>query len=296
MRNLISIALLALFASAPRAEATDVRRFAPTPLPPYAPPQLWGGDGHRIVCGVAWQRLTDDGRALVSRLLGSIEEKTFVDACVWADSVRSDRPETYNYHFVNIPAGARGMDMQRDCPASKRCAPWAIVHFGRILADAKADREARTEALKWVIHFVGDLHQPLHAGRPGDLGGNRVLVDFFGDDGNAERRNNLHSVWDSQMLRRAGMRWPDASRRLFGQIADDEAKTWETLNVTEWANESFRLDEEFVYGRLDTKGIIRNAYYKPGLGIAEVQIMKGGVRMAHLINSAAAGNLTGLVL
>ena len=123
---------------------------------------MWGGDGHRMVCGVAWQRLTTDGRALATRLLGSTDEKTFVDACVWADSVRNDRPESYNYHFINIPAGARGMDIDL-CAAPKRCAPWAIVHFGHVLGDAKADHTARVEALKWVLHFVGDLHQPLHA-------------------------------------------------------------------------------------------------------------------------------------
>lgn len=281
MRNLIRIALLALFAF-PGVAAAE--------------PAMWGGDGHRMVCGVAWQRLTSDGRALATRLLGSTDEKTFVDACIWADSVRSERPDTYNYHFINIPAGAAGMDMDRDCAAPKRCAPWAIVHFGRVLGNAKADRTARVEALKWVLHFVGDLHQPLHAGRPGDLGGNRVMVDFFGDRGNDERRNNLHSVWDSQMLRRANMRWPDASNHLFRQIADDEAKSWETLNVTEWANESFRIDEEFVYGKLHSDGRIRNEYYKPALGIAETRIMMGGVRLAHLINSIAAGRAGGLTL
>lgn len=281
MRNLIRTALLALVA---------------LPGAATAEPVMWGGDGHRMVCGVAWQRLTTDGRALATRMLGGSDEKTFVDACVWADEVRSDRPETYNYHFINIPAGASGMDMARDCSAPKRCAPWAIVHFGRVLGDAKADRQARTEALKWILHFVGDLHQPLHAGRPGDLGGNRVFVDFFGDRGNDERRNNLHSVWDSQMLRRASMRWPGASNYLFRQIAQDEAKGWETLNVTDWANESFRIDEEFVYAKVDADGRIRNAYFRPAIGIIEAQIMKGGVRLAHLINSIAAGRAGGLTL
>ena len=281
MRNLIRIALLALIA---------------VPSVASAKPAAWGGDGHRMVCGVAWQRLTTDGRALATRLLGSTDQKVFVDACVWADSVRDDRPETYNYHFVNIPAGAGGMDMDRDCSAPKRCAPWAIVHFSRVLGDGKADHTIRMEALKWVLHFVGDLHQPLHAGRPGDRGGNSVAVDFFGDRGNGERRNNLHSVWDSQMLRRASLRWPEGSDHLVTQIQQDEAQSWETMNVTEWANESYRIDEEFVYGKLDAAGRIRNAYYRPALGIAETQIMKGGVRLAHLINSIAAGKADGLTL
>jgi hypothetical protein len=278
MRNLLRTAFLALVI---------------LPAPALAEPgrASWGGDGHRIVCGIAWQHLNPAGRSLATRLLGSTEEKSFVDACVWADSVRADRPETYDYHFINIPAGASGLRMDRDCAAPKRCAPWAIVHFGRILADTRRDTHTRTEALKWVLHFVGDLHQPLHAGRPGDRGGNSVFVDFFGDTGSEERRNNLHSVWDSQMLRRAGMQWPEASNRLYSQIAHDEARSWQNLNVKEWANESFRLDEEFVYGKLERNGRIRNRYYKQGLGIAEVQLMKAGVRLAHLLNNAAVQKL-----
>jgi hypothetical protein len=256
----------------------------------------WGGEGHRTVCGVAWQRLSPDGRTFADRLLGTRDMKSFVDACVWADSVRSDRPATYNYHFINIPAGSKGMNMGRDCAAPKRCAPWAIVHYARIMADANAAAIDRREALMFVLHFVGDLHQPLHAGRPGDRGGNDVAVDFFGDAGDAQRRNNLHSVWDSQMLRRAGVEWGATSHRLNNEVSRDEAREWETLDIADWSNESYRVCEEFVYGKLRADGRIRNTYFKPALGIAEVQMQKGGVRLAHLINSAATGNLSGLSL
>ena len=146
----------------------------------------------------------------------------------------------------------------------------------------------------FVMHFVGDLHQPLHAGRPQDRGGNEIPVSFFGDAGTAERRNNLHSVWDSQMLRRANAQWTATAHRLANEINRDEARRWETLDVVSWANESYRVCEEFVYGKLPADGFIGNAYYKPGIGIAEVQLQKGGVRLAHVINRAAAGDLTGL--
>jgi hypothetical protein len=256
----------------------------------------WGGEGHRTVCGVAWQRLTPEGRSFANRLLGSTDQKSFVDACVWADSVRADRPDTYNYHFINIPAGQVGMNMSRDCTAPKRCAPWAIVHYTRIFADAGASATDRREALLYVMHFVGDLHQPLHAGRPQDRGGNDIPVDFFGDVGNAERRNNLHSVWDSQMLRRAGMQWAATAHRLANEINRYEGREWETLDVVSWANESYRVCEEFVYGKLRPDGRIANTYFKQAVGIAEVQLQKGGVRLAHVINRAAAADLSGLSL
>jgi hypothetical protein len=92
------------------------------------------------------------------------------------------------------------------------------------------------------------------------------------------------------------MKWPDASDRLASVITADDAKDWETLNVTDWTNESFRIAEDFVYGRLPEDGRIRNMYYQPALGYEQAQLMKGGVRLAHLINSAAAARLDDLSL
>lgn len=273
MRNVLRFALLAVLLLPARAVA-------------------WGGEGHRILCGVAYQRLTPEARVMATRLLGSGDEKVFVDACVWADSVRDDRPETYNYHFINTPAGMEGPDMARDCgDPARRCAPWAIVHYGRILANPQSSAIERSDAIKFVMHFIGDLHQPLHAGRPGDLGGNRVYVDFFGDSGRDDRKLNLHSVWDSQILRRAERTWPTASQILVADIAADEAQRWETLDVLEWTNESYRICEDFVYGQLPADGRIRNFYYRPALGYVHVQLQKGGVRLAHFLNKAATGNL-----
>ena len=254
--------------------------------------RAWGGDGHRIVCEIAWQRLTPEAKTMVTDLLRGDEFPLFAESCSWADEVRRTTHEhTYNYHFINSPAGVAGMDWARDCgDPAKRCAPWAIRHFAQVLADRSAAPVERQEALKFLAHFVGDLHQPLHAGRPEDLGGNRVQVDFFGDRGTEERPRNLHSVWDSGILRRGGMT-PDDAAALAAAIVEDEAEMWATTDVRSWANESYRLSEEFVYGRLPADGRIRNAYFLPALGISRAQLMKGGVRLAHLLNAAAAGTL-----
>jgi len=255
-----------------------------------APAHAWGGAGHRIVCGIAWARLTPQAHTMVAHLLGSNDEKTFADACVWADSIRSERPETSAYHWINIPAGMGGMDMARDCgDVAARCAPWAIAHFAAVLTDRGTTDATRSDALKFVMHFVGDLHQPLHAGRPEDRGGNGVTVDFFGDVGTAERANNLHSVWDSQILRRANRTWPASSQWLVSELAPDEAQAWETLDVVGWTNESYRLCEDYVYGRLNPDHRIRDLYYRPALGIVEVRLQQAGVRLAYLLNMAAAG-------
>lgn len=271
MRKWLAVACLAL---------------AMTPAKAHA----WGEEGHKIVCGIAFQRLSPEAHAYTAKLLGADDEKTFVDACVWADQIRSQRPETSAWHYINIPAGVAGMDMQRDCgDVSKRCAPWAIMEMTRVLQNSSATEDARRDAIRFIMHFVGDLHQPLHAGRPEDLGGNRVNVDFFGDAGANGRMNNLHSVWDSQILRRGNQKWPDASVMLNGQIQPWEADAWGTPDVTGWANDSYRICEDYVYGKLPADHKLGNMYYLPALGYSDVQLMKAGVRLAFILNSVASG-------
>jgi hypothetical protein len=249
---------------------------------------MWGSDGHRLVCEIAWRHLTPEARSLVTRLRGR-ERGRFAESCTWADEVRDQRPETYHYHFINIPAGKAGMDMRRDCgDPAKRCAPWAIQHYGRIVADASKPLAARGEALKWLGHFVGDVHQPLHAGRPQDRGGNEIHVSFFGDAGDRDDRMQLHSIWDNGVLRRANLRWPASADELIAGISTVDVSAWSNSDVVGWTNESYRLDEEFVYSVRDG-GDVANAYYSRALPIARRRIQQGGIRLAHLLNEAARG-------
>ncbi|HYD49433.1 MAG TPA: S1/P1 nuclease, partial [Terriglobales bacterium] len=152
--------------------------------------QAWGGEAHRIICEIAWQRLTPELRTWITELRSADKQPlgTFAESCVWADQVRdTSHRETYSYHFINIPPGSSGADLQRDCPSDKRCAPWAVHYYSSILQSKRQPRPARAEALKFVAHFVGDLHQPMHTGRAEDRGGNKILIDFFGQYGSCRR-------------------------------------------------------------------------------------------------------------
>jgi hypothetical protein len=249
---------------------------------------LWGGDGHRLVCEVAWRHLTPEARRLVNGLRAG-ESGTFAESCTWADEVRDQRPATYHYHFINIPPGTRGMSMQRDCgDPAKRCAPWAIKYYAVILADSAKGRGQRLEALKFLGHFVGDIHQPLHAGRPGDLGGNQIMVSFFGDRGTRERPMQLHSVWDNGILRRAGMRWPTALQELVAGISTADVAAWSNADVVGWTNESYRIDEDFAYS-VAGGSEVGQQYYARALPIVRQRIRQAGIRLAHLLNEAARG-------
>lgn len=256
-------------------------------------PSAWGGEGHGIICEIAWQRLAPETRTFVMRLLRREARPMFSASCTWADQARdTTHPKTATYHYADVPAGVAGFDMARDCAdPTRRCAVWAIDHYARILADPKRSAAVRRNALKFVAHLVGDLHQPLHVGRPGDRGGNEITVTFFEDAGTRERPLTLHRVWDVEILRRAQLREPDTARRLNARISDAEAAEWGTLDIIAWANDAYRVADRFAYPAVPADGALDNGYYRPALGHAHVLMQQAGVRLAYLLNRVAAGSL-----
>ena len=251
-------------------------------------PPAWSADGHRIACEIAWRHLTPEARSMVQQLRQG-ETGSFAESCTWADDVRDQRPETSAYHFVNIPAGTSGVSLQRDCgDARARCVVWAIKNYAGILANPGGSPLQRQEALKFLSHFVGDLHQPLHAGRLADLGGNRLYVSFFGDAGQERNRMQLHRVWDTSILRRAGLTFPGAVDGLADEISPVEVSAWVTSDVLAWTNESYKIDEEFVYS-VSSGAQIGDAYYNRAVPIVRQRLKQAGIRLAHVLNEAARG-------
>lgn len=252
---------------------------------------VWGGEGHRIVCEIAWQRLTPAARAMVNAIRAADPDSgtSFMDSCNWPDRVRAAYPYASTYHYINIPSGSAGVDMTRDCgDPEKRCAPWAIANYANVLADPRASAIHKAEALKFLAHFVGDLHQPLHAGRPGDLGGNLIRVDFYGMRGRHGDSLNLHTVWDVSIVEKGGLAWPDSAVALNREITGPESSDWTKSTVLDWANESFRASEDLVY-RLPEGKRIDDDYYRAGLSFARLALKKAGVRLAMILNRVAAG-------
>ena len=252
----------------------------------------WGGEGHRIVCEIAWQRLTSAGRALVGELLDDESGRAFVGSCSWADAVRrTTHRRTAPLHYVNIPPGAAGFDMTRDCgDPDTRCVTWAVGHYAAALSDRSTKREERAEALKFLAHFVADLHQPLHAGRAADRGGNDVPVSS--PPGWECRGDNLHWVWDSSFLCAGGLVWPDSAWGLLDEISPGEIASWRSVDLVAWTDEAYRISEDFAY-RLPHSGAIDAAYASRAVMISREQLKKAGVRLAHLINRAVRGQEAG---
>jgi hypothetical protein len=241
----------------------------------------WGEEGHRLVVRLAEGLLTPAARAQVAATLApgdSLEE-----LASWADEVRRTRKETEPWHYIDIPLHSMGLDMKRDCPQND-CIIAKIADFRKQWRDPSASPEARREALLFLVHFVGDLHQPLHCEDNQDKGGNDVAVEFFGS------HTNLHSMWDSGLLKR--MPGEDHLFTVLRQLADEHSGDWPRGTVEQWATESFHISQQTVYGLLPATANSEPArlgewYEQMVTPVIEEQLAKAGVRLAAILNGTA---------
>ena len=260
--------------------------------------QGWGSQGHRLVGLIAAERLTPAARAEVRRLL---DGQTLAEVSNWADSIRSDQQQTYGWHFLNIPPDASGYDRDRDCPRApgvaegsrsdrwRDCAVDRILFWEQRLADAALDRADRAIALKFIVHFIGDLHQPFHTLGVG-RGGNDVNVRVFGDANCADEGEkpfpcNLHSVWDSRLIARRNQDDPAYLAQLQKLIVDKRLGSQPAGRPAQWAEQSFRLAKD----ALVTPGAnIDESYYRRHIPVIDERLALAGVRLAALLNRALA--------
>ncbi len=258
----------------------------------------FGDDGHKIVGEIAWQELSQEAKNEIRRLLQADPDyDRFYESCAWADKIKSDGSWNWarRLHYVNVPKDKDIYDETRDCRVKescpdgipcpgRNCVVAAIAYYHDVLKDANASEPDKLIALKFLGHFVGDLHQPLHAGYAHDKGGNDVRVEFF------HNKTNLHSLWDSGMIRRTGKRWFDYARELSETITADQRQSWTgTLDPAAWANESHALVPA-VYKGIPASGEIGQEYYDTHLPDLEKQLKRGGVRLAALLNDAFGGH------
>jgi hypothetical protein len=234
--------------------------------------RAWGCEGHQVVALLAEKHLTPHALAMAKKILaeGPIDPSlsryckegaidAMADASTWPDDIRSLRPETAPWHYVDIPLGTTRREVEKFCDPKERCVTRAIADQLAILRSADADPQKRADALRFLIHLVGDLHQPLHAVTNNDQGGNCVPVAFF--DAMPQLRNpqtesyapNLHGVWDTNILAKA------TEGKTVDQVASDldqsfrrKIARWQkgSANIDAWAWESYQLAVKKVYGKL----------------------------------------------
>jgi len=237
----------------------------------------FGPAAHKIIAHIAEARLEP---GVKRRLLADFSIKSLAEGATWADEVRKQRSEG-PWHYANIQAGAWRYDRERDCPEGN-CVVEKIAAFHRVLKDPEAPRAERREALLYLVHFIGDVHQPLHLGNEADRGGNRITLSYRG------RMTNLHALWDGGLIHRRGRSLLQYARDLNRAIAPREASDWSVSGVVAWADESRRLALDRAYGSLPA-GTVRlssKRYIASAQRILDQRMAQAGVRLAVALNQA----------
>jgi nuclease S1 len=255
----------------------------------FVPVQLlaWGAKGHQIVGDIATSQLTPQTKKNLKLLVG---DETLASISTWADDVRKQRDESFGWHFVDIPRDAEGFNETRDCfrPQDKHkdadtdhhnCVVDRIEIFRQVLADGNATREQRVEALKWLVHFVGDLHQPLHATEEA-RGGNDIKLPVFGNPQCGDYPCNLHWTWDSMLIEHSGLSEHDYLKHEQKLIRAEKLEA--SGSPVDWANES-HLQARTIMN--ENPAAVDQAYYSANIHLIDQKLALAGLRLAALLNS-----------
>jgi len=244
-----------------------------SPVPALA----WGAQGHEIIATIAAQQLAPRARAQVAKLLGS--PAMLIHDANWADEVRDQRPETGCWHYVDIPLGAPGYVAGRHCP-SGQCVVAQIVSARQVLANQRLPAARRAEALRFLIHFVADLHQPLHAADNQDRGGNDIRISLQG------RRTNLHQLWDTRVVEAMGRDATRIAGSIMASVSPAQRKAWQAGTPVAWAHESHRIARDSIYPMVEGRRSLRlsNDYLRREFPATRQQLAKAGLRLAWLLN------------
>jgi hypothetical protein len=239
----------------------------------------WGRIGHNVASIMAEERLSPHALAAIHELLGP--GVSLADISTWADEQR-DNPGSGPWHYVNVPITDSRYD-SKYCQ-SGGCVVSKIEDFKRVLQDPKAGKTEKQQALKFLIHFITDLHQPLHVGDTGSRGGNDIQVRFFNVG------SNLHRVWDSQIIERHTSDERVWLWDLNGVTSPKLAAEWSKGTPEDWATESLQIAKE-AYCLPGTKAVMKSGtklgddYCRMALPIIQRQLAKAAVRIAFVLNA-----------
>jgi nuclease S1 len=295
------------------------------------PACAWGCQGHQIIAYIAEAHLNPRVRATALKILTASPvdpslprwcqppaTDPIVDASSWPDDIRKVRPNTGPWHYIDIPRGVRKGPLAPYCPPATSCVVSALDAQIRVLKDPHASAKDRADALRFIVHFVGDMHQPLHDTTNDDMGGNCVPVEFFGQrpkETNSQYQSfspNLHAIWDVGIIDHFDHGdSPQQVAKELEQKFHAQIAVWDKqpINFTAWVWEGHALADSVAYGKLphpipveapkpvsscaDGNVGLRMLGYHEDLGVAyesaaapvvQLQLAKAGARLAAVLN------------
>jgi len=240
------------------------------------PSFAWFDKGHRVVALIAEPDLTSTARRQIQDIL--FPGTTLADAAVWPDHEGRSLREIDPLHYVSIPDGAPGYDQARDCPI-RNCMVEALKWYSTMIADKNAPQVLRRMALRYIAHIVGDMHQPLHAGRAADMGGVGISVSYRGET------TNLHFFWDSNLVEMEGGNEYELAGRLRESLRDEDRLRWQAGDPATWTNESLIWVRSHAYAK-DAAGDLSDEYVEKARALVRTRLLQAGIRLAWLLNNA----------
>ena len=269
-------------------------------LLPAGPAAAWWDYGHETVADIAERSVSPAARRDIRRLLSKAPlldtpdcpAATLRDASVWPDCIRSIRDRfsfTAPWHYQNIDV-CRPFDLTAPC-RDGNCVSAQIERNARLLADRALPERERLMALAFLVHFVGDMHQPMHAGDRGDLGGNRFAASY----GLIAGRTNLHTIWDGLLAERAISTPPPDADGLLAHLSLQDREAAKLGTVTEWAQEAWQAARDFAYGAMlaepcapvpAERPVLREEQVRALIPVVRRQVVRGGLRLARLLEDS----------
>jgi nuclease S1 len=256
----------------------------------------WGPEGHSIVAEIAQRRLSPPAAAAVARLLG---QTSLASMASWADDIRASNKKTTRWHFADIPIAANTFDRGRDCKPDPEEGDCIVAELERLKNDLRcaADDQGRREALQFAVHFLGDVHQPLHTVLE-QQGGNKVDVAVYMRGVTGARGklipeyDNLHAMWDEGLIRKMTFAWGSLVAKLEdGWLKGAEATTpgIDGGTATTWADETHKVAQT-VWALTPPNRMLDDDYLAKAAPIIERQLGVAGVRLARFLNEAYGSN------
>lgn len=230
----------------------------------------WGATGHRVTGMIAESYLNKKAKKKIESLLG---QESLAMASTWMDDIRSDSTYDYasDFHWVTVETG------QTYDQSKKNSHGDVIMTIERMINELKSgklDRNTEIQNLKFLIHLIGDIHQPLHVGCCDDQGGNKVQVKWFGGN------SNLHRVWDSDIIDGTKLSYTELAQSL-GRADEATIKRYQSSSVRDWANEAMTYRKK-VYDI--GKGNLGYEYSYKNLPLIRERLLAAGIRIAGVLN------------
>ena len=236
----------------------------------------WGTTGHRVVAEIAERHLSKKAQKEIRKIIGNQKLAYWAN---WPDFIKSDNTWDFtgSWHYVNLPGNLtrNQFDEELKDSSDENLYKRALILIDE-LKKGDLSLEKKQQALYFLIHIIGDAHQPLHLGRAEDLGGNKVSVTWFG------AKTNLHSIWDSKLV--------DFEKYSFTEYADvlnilpkKEAKTLQEGTLENWLFDSYTLSNK-IYAEVENNNSLQYRYQYLNKENVENQLLKGGLRLSKLLN------------